>query len=192
MSNPWRETKGYSFHSICLHVKDIEESSMFYQHVFGMNLIREANVGQIEKVWLQFPADKKDDLFGSASAVMELVQQRGTERDKNFHIETDKGGFHHLCISVPDIHEARHRFTRLGVPMMDVGISQNDLIIVRDPDNYPIQILSQNFDLYAALQAACREVVLDSNQAAMTTIGQSQDPDLLAEAGLPVPAHSPQ
>lgn len=56
MSNPWRETKGYSFHSICLHVKDIEESSMFYQHVFGMchfdscswtgmNLIREANVG---------------------------------------------------------------------------------------------------------------------------------------------------
>lgn len=86
--------------------------------------------------------------------------------------------------------------------MMDVGISQkyvacisddlSDLIIVRDPDNYPIQILSQNFDLYAALQAACREVVLDSNQAAMTTIGQSQDPDLLAEAGLPVPAHSPQ
>jgi len=36
MSNPWRETQGYSFHSICLRVKDIEESTMFYQNVFGM------------------------------------------------------------------------------------------------------------------------------------------------------------
>lgn len=47
MSNPWRETRGYSFHSICLHVKDISLSSMFYQDVFGMDVVREANLGYV-------------------------------------------------------------------------------------------------------------------------------------------------
>jgi len=47
MSNPWRETRGYSFHSICLHVKDIGLSSMFYQDVFGMDVVREANLGYV-------------------------------------------------------------------------------------------------------------------------------------------------
>lgn len=47
MSNPWRETQGYSFHSICLHVKDISLSSMFYQDVFGMDVVREANLGYV-------------------------------------------------------------------------------------------------------------------------------------------------
>lgn len=53
MSNPWRDTKGFSFHSICIQVKDIEESVMFYQEVFGtfarpdsgMDMVREMSVG---------------------------------------------------------------------------------------------------------------------------------------------------
>lgn len=47
MSNPWRETKGYSFHSICLHVRDIKESCMFYEEVFGMSVVRESDVGYV-------------------------------------------------------------------------------------------------------------------------------------------------
>lgn len=55
MSNPLRETKGFSFHSICIQVKDIDESVMFYQEVFGMSecpdtgmdMVREATVGYV-------------------------------------------------------------------------------------------------------------------------------------------------
>ena len=35
MATPWRETKGFSFHSVCLHVRDVQESAMFYQEIFG-------------------------------------------------------------------------------------------------------------------------------------------------------------
>lgn len=35
MSKPWQETKGYSFHSICIQVKDMDETVLFYQEVFG-------------------------------------------------------------------------------------------------------------------------------------------------------------
>lgn len=83
MSNPWRETQGYSFHSICLRVRDIEESTMFYQEVFGMDLVREADLGYVHvtydrrfrKVWIRFPTNKDTDMFGHAHSLIELVQE---------------------------------------------------------------------------------------------------------------------
>ena len=55
MSNPWRETKGYSFHSICFHVKDISLSATFYEEVLGMSVVREANLGYVAFVSLTRP-----------------------------------------------------------------------------------------------------------------------------------------
>lgn len=55
MSNPWRETKGYSFHSICFHVKDISLSATFYEEVLGMSVVREANLGYVAFVSLTWP-----------------------------------------------------------------------------------------------------------------------------------------
>ncbi|WFD20360.1 hypothetical protein MCAP1_002604 [Malassezia caprae] len=187
MSNPWRETQGYSFHSICLRVRDIEESTMFYQSVFGMDLVREVDYNRFRKVWLRFPTDKDTDMFGHAHSLIELVQERGTEYDPHYRVQTRGGGFQHMCFSVPDIHAARHRFERLGVHWEDIGLSHSTLILVHDPDDYPIQIMSQAFDLHMSLQDACRYIVMDGFEQANMDIRRHGDRETREEAGLSVP-----
>lgn len=123
MSNPWRETKGYSFHSICFHVKDISLSATFYEEVLGMSVVREANLGHLSKVWLQFPSNKSGRGFGLASSLIELVQKHGTEWDDHFDVQANAGGFHHITCTVPDIISARQRFEKLGVAMDELGVS---------------------------------------------------------------------
>ncbi|WFD28006.1 lactoylglutathione lyase [Malassezia nana] len=191
MSNPWRETQGYSFHSICLRVKDIEESTMFYQEVFGMDLVREADLGRFRKVWMRFPTNKDTDMFGHAHSLIELVQESGTEFDPHYHVQARGGGFQHICFSVPDIYAARHRFERLGVHWEDLGFSHSTLILVYDPDGYPIQIMSQSFDLHASLQDVCRQIVIDGVEQANMDIRRHGDRDTREEAGLTVQGHTP-
>ncbi|WFD31304.1 hypothetical protein MSPP1_002338 [Malassezia sp. CBS 17886] len=195
----WRETKGYAFHSLCLHVKDIEESVLFYQEVFGMEILREAEIGSLLKVWLTFPSSKNLGSFGHAKGLIEFVQQkyvprlqrffvltdaRGTESDENFKVKADEGGFHHICFSVPDMLNTRHRLAHLDVPTVDIGTIKNDIIVVKDPDGYAIQLLSQDFDKLAELEEACRAVVVAGAQQSMRDLNQSNDPETMAEAGM--------
>ena len=59
-----------------------------------------------------------------------------------------------MTFSVPDLLSARSRFEKLGVTIEDLKIPHTQLIVLRDPDNYPIQIMSQDFDLHAELHDA--------------------------------------
>ncbi|WFD45758.1 hypothetical protein GLX27_000382 [Malassezia furfur] len=186
MSNPWRDTKGFSFHSICIQVKDIDESVMFYQEVFGMDMVREVTVGDISKVWLRFPANKDSPLFGHAHSLIELVQRKGTDSDANFQTRATGGGFHHLCFSVPDILKAKRRFESLGVDTVDIGSAKNDIIVIHDPDHYPIQLISQDFDMHEELEKACRHVVLEGAEQAIQDLRLDNNPVTLEEAGIHV------
>lgn len=58
------------------------------------------------------------------------------------------------------------------------------MVVVRDPDGYMIQLLSQDFDKYEELKKACADVVLDGAEKAMEDIRLGNDPETLAEAGL--------
>ena len=66
-----------------------------------------------------------------------------------------------MTFSVPDLLSARSRFEKLGVTIEDLQIPHTQLIVLRDPDNYPIQIMSQDFDLHAELHDVCRNVVVE-------------------------------
>lgn len=139
---------------------------------------------QISKVWLQFPTDKTEKGFGVATSIIELVQRNGTEYDNTFDVHANAGGFHHMTFSVPDLMSARSRFEKLGVTIDDVQIPHTQLIVLRDPDNYPIQIMSQEFDLHAELHDVCRDVVVEGTEQSLEDILRSKNPDTLAEAGL--------
>ena len=58
------------------------------------------------------------------------------------------------------------------------------MIVIRDPDNYPIQIISQDYDLHAELHAVCREVVVDGVEKSLEDIRRSNDPATWEEAGI--------
>lgn len=58
---------------------------------------------------------------------------------------------------------------------------------MHDPDGYPIQIMSQNFDLHASLQDACRQIVIDGVEQANNDIRRHGDKETREEAGLSVP-----
>ena len=85
---------------------------------------------------------------------------------------------------VPDLLSARSRFEKLGVTIEDLQIPHTQLIVLRDPDNYPIQIMSQDFDLHAELHDVCRNVVVEGTEKSLEDIMRSQNPETLAEAGL--------
>lgn len=61
------------------------------------------------------------------------------------------------------------------------------MFIVHDPDGYPIQIMSQAFDLHLSLQDACRPIVIDGVEQAHMDIRRHGDRDTREEAGLSVP-----
>ncbi|WFD42572.1 hypothetical protein MPSI1_001218 [Malassezia psittaci] len=148
-----------------------------------MDLVREMTGSDIQKVWLQFPADKHTPMFGQSSSLLELVQRKGTEYDNNYHDTVKGGSFHHLCFSVPDIHKARQRLSSLGVETMDINPPRTDILILYDPDRHPIQLLSQDLDKHEELAKVCREVVLYGAERAMQDIRQSDNPVTLEEAG---------
>lgn len=89
-----------------------------------------------------------------------------------------------MTFSVPDLLSARSRFEKLGVTIEDLQIPHTQLIVLRDPDNYPIQIMSQDFDLHAELHDVCRNVVVEGTEKSLEDIMRSQNPETLAEAGL--------
>ena len=89
-----------------------------------------------------------------------------------------------MTFSVPDLLSARSRFEKLGVTIEDLQIPHTQLIVLRDPDNYPIQIISQDYDLHAELHAVCREVVVDGVEKSLEDIRRSNDPATWEEAGI--------
>jgi len=113
-----------------------------------------------------------------------LAQRNGTEYDTTFDVQANAGGFHHMTFSVPDLLSARSRFEKLGVTIEDLQIPHTQLLVLRDPDNYPIQIMSQDFDLHAELHDVCRNVVVEGTEKSLEDILRSKNPETLAEAGL--------
>ena len=75
-----------------------------------------------------------------------------------------------MTFSVPDLLSARSRFEKLGVTIEDLKIPHTQLIVLRDPDNYPIQIMSQDFDLHAELHDVCRDVVVEGTEKSLEDI----------------------
>ena len=71
-------------------------------------------------------------------------------RDRNgpvyHHGNSDPQGFGHICISVPNIHQACQRFERLGVEFQkklgEGGIQ--DIAFIKDPDGYWVEIVQPN------------------------------------------------
>lgn len=65
---------------------------------------------------------------------------------------------------------------------------RSDILVLKDPDGYSIQILSQEVDKHMELQEACREVVMGGAQQAMQEISEDCNPVTLEEAGMKVPS----
>ena len=60
----------------------------------------------------------------------------------------------------------------------------SDIIVVRDPDGYPIQMIDQDIDKHMELEEVCREVVMHGAEQAMQELELDGDPITLEEAGM--------
>lgn len=62
----------------------------------------------------------------------------------------------------------------------------SDIIVIHDPDRYPIQLISQDFDMHEELEKACRHVVLEGAEQAIQDLRLDNNPVTLEEAGIHV------
>ena len=146
------------------------------------------------KVWLRFPADNKQEGFSTAVALLELVQQKGTEEDDSFKIQPS--GMQYICFSVPDVYSTVHRLQSLEIEMVYLSPKQcvaadSDIAVVRDPNGYAIQLITQELDKHEELAEVCREIVIDGAEHALEEITEESNPETLAEAGVKTPSPPP-
>lgn len=72
-------------------------------------------------------------------------------------------------------------------------VADSDIAVVRDPDGYAIQLITQELDKHEELAEVCREIVMDGAENAREEIVEDSNPETLEEAGVkPQPPPSPR
>ncbi len=157
-TQPPAETTGFVFNHTMLRVKDITASLDFYTRVLGYQLIdrRDFAEAQFSLYFLallaagsRVPEDDGERRLWMAGipGVLELTHNHGTETQEGavYHDgNSDPRGFGHICVSVPDIEAACHRFEALGVTFqkrLSEGRMKH-LAFIKDPDGYWVEIIS--------------------------------------------------
>lgn len=151
------ETQKYVFNHTMLRIRDPKISLDFYTRILGMKLLRMLDFAEwrFSLYFLAYVPEGQVIPEGNEAnakytfgreAVLELTHNWGTEEDlKNpYHNgNSDPRGFGHICITVPDIHEACARFEKLGVNFqkkLGQGGMKN-IAFIKDPDEYWIEIV---------------------------------------------------
>ena len=161
-------TAGFTLNQTMLRVRDPDASLSFYQDVLGFTFLQKLDFEEMEfslyflallKDGETVPADpaERARFTFSRETTLELTHNWGTENDPDFagyhNGNSDRRGFGHLGISVPDVTAACERFDQLGVEFVkrpDDG-KMKGIAFIKDPDGYWIEILSP--DGMAALLA---------------------------------------
>ncbi len=154
---PDETTRTYTFNHTMLRVRDPKVSLDFYTRILGMQLIRKLDFAdwKFSLYFLAYvPQGTEVPSEGAANArytfgreaVLELTHNWGTE-DKEaspYHNgNAEPRGFGHICISVPNVHEACARFEKLGVAFqkrLGEGGMKN-IAFIKDPDQYWIEVV---------------------------------------------------
>ncbi|HEX4842106.1 MAG TPA: lactoylglutathione lyase [Limnobacter sp.] len=148
---------GFTFNHTMLRVKDPAASLKFYEHVFGMTLLRKVDFPEMA-FSLYFlaklnpdetpPTDESERTVWTFSqrGVLELTHNWGTESNPEHHYHDGNAqpqGFGHICFAVPNLMQAvtwfdENKLTYVKRP--EQGKMRN-VAFVKDPDGYWIEIV---------------------------------------------------
>jgi lactoylglutathione lyase len=155
-AQPEAATQQFVFNHTMLRVKDATASLDFYTRVLGFSLVEKRDFPEAEfSLYFlalvdkaQIPADDaaRNVWMKGIPGILELTHNHGTENDPAFAYHngnTDPRGFGHICISVPDVHEACARFETLGVDFQKrlTDGRMKSLAFIKDPDGYWVEII---------------------------------------------------
>lgn len=149
-------TQGFVFNHTMLRIKDVERSLAFYQDILGFSLIDRMDFPEakftnyflalVDKASIPNEARARRIWMKGIAGVLELTHNHGTETDPEFAYHdgnTEPRGFGHICVSVPDIHQACAYFESLGVPFqkrLSDG-RMKEIAFIKDPDGYWVEII---------------------------------------------------
>lgn len=150
-------THGFTYTHTMLRVKDAQASLDFYTRILGMTLLRHDDYenGRFSLYFLAYlepgetppqEAEKLRNWLAERSGILELTYNWPNDNDATFAYDIgngEKGGYGHICLSVPDFAAAIAWFDENGVRFKKrphEGRMKN-IAFIEDPDGYWIEII---------------------------------------------------
>jgi lactoylglutathione lyase len=121
---------------VAIRVKDVERSLDFYVNKLGFSeMMRLDRDGRLFLIYLRITDDQYLEIFPDGEG------DRAAEREAV--------GYHHLCLSVPDINQAVTELDALGIERIRPtikAIDNNWQTWIEDPDGHRIELMQMAED----------------------------------------------
>ena len=118
---------------ITVNVKNLEESKVFYEEIFGLEQCGYIDMGDHTLTYYQLPQ----------GVLLELIDYENKVQAASHH-ETDTGIYRHLCLEADSLEELNRRCVEKGVPVRSAPayvekLGRHNMLLV-DPAGVEIEV----------------------------------------------------